>query len=126
MNTCPVFRRVGGYAYSYFIPGPLGTNLGMTANPKAFKDNLSLCSLCHSCSCVCPVKVDLAEQIYRWRQNWHTSAAKHAVSSGMNFVMKRPALLETGIDLAPAGMKMLRVMGVKWGKGRQLPSIKKK
>ena len=24
MNTCPVYRRSGGYSYSYFIPGPLG------------------------------------------------------------------------------------------------------
>ena len=29
MNTCPVYRRSGGYSYSYFIPGPIGINLGM-------------------------------------------------------------------------------------------------
>ena len=29
MNTCPVYRRSGGYSYSYFIPGPVGINLGM-------------------------------------------------------------------------------------------------
>ena len=27
MNTCPVYRRSGGYSYSYFIPGPIGINL---------------------------------------------------------------------------------------------------
>ena len=28
MNTCPVYRRSGGYSYTYFIPGPIGINLG--------------------------------------------------------------------------------------------------
>ena len=27
MNTCPVFRRVGGHEYGYVIPGPIGSNL---------------------------------------------------------------------------------------------------
>ena len=31
MNTCPVYRRSGGYSYSYFIPGPLGNQLGDAA-----------------------------------------------------------------------------------------------
>lgn len=121
MNTCPVFRRVGGYAYSYFIPGPVGTNLGMTADPQRFKDNLSLCSLCHSCNCVCPAKVDLADQIYAWRQDYHTSALKHAVSDGMNVLMKSPTALSLALKAAPAGMKALKALGFKWGRGRELP-----
>ncbi len=35
MNTCPVYRRSGGYSYSYFIPGPLGINLGDAAFAEA-------------------------------------------------------------------------------------------
>ena len=65
MNTCPVYRRSGGYSYTYFIPGPIGINLGMAHDPEKYYDNLSACSLCMSCSDVCPVKVDLAEQIYK-------------------------------------------------------------
>ena len=34
MNTCPVYRRSGGYSYTYFIPGPIGVNLGMLKNPQ--------------------------------------------------------------------------------------------
>lgn len=41
MNTCPVYRRSGGYSYSYFIPGPLGINLGMLRSPKAHHGNVS-------------------------------------------------------------------------------------
>lgn len=124
MNTCPVFRRIGGHSYSYFIPGPVGTNLGMTADPARYKDNLSLCSLCHSCACVCPAKVDLADQIYAWRQDWHASRAKSAVSCGMNLVMKHPALLDIGLKLAPWGMKVLKSLGLKWGRGREMPDMK--
>ena len=125
MNTCPVFRRIGGHSYSYFIPGPVGTNLGMTADPKKYKENLSLCSLCHSCSCVCPAKVDLADQIYAWRQDYHTSEVKHAVSAAMTVVMKHPLLLGAGLGVAPGGMKVLKAFGLKWGKGREMPEMKK-
>ena len=69
MNTCPVYRRSGGYSYTYFIPGPIGINLGMLKAPLHYYDNVSACSLCYSCSFVCPAKVDLAEQIYLWRQD---------------------------------------------------------
>ena len=41
----------------------------MAHAPEKYYDNLSACSLCMSCSDVCPVKVDLAEQIYKWRQD---------------------------------------------------------
>lgn len=58
-----------GYSYTYFIPGPIGINLGMAHDPEKYYDNLSACSLCMSCSDVCPAKVDLAEQIYKWRQD---------------------------------------------------------
>lgn len=57
MNTCPVYRRSGGYSYTYFIPGPIGINLGMLKSPVKYSDNVSACSLCCSCDNVCPVKV---------------------------------------------------------------------
>ena len=42
----------------------------------------------------------------------------------MNFVMNHPCLLETGLKLAPAGVSALKAMGLKWGKGRDLPDFK--
>lgn len=68
MNTCPVYRWSGGYSYSYFIPGPIGVNLGMLRDPKKYAGNVSACSLCLSCQCVCPAKINLGDQIYLWRQ----------------------------------------------------------
>jgi L-lactate dehydrogenase complex protein LldF len=90
MNTCPVYRRSGGYSYSYFIPGPVGTNLGMLRSPKEHSGNLSACTLCASCQSVCPVKIDLADQIYRWRQQLGDfgtySKSKKALSDAMSLV----------------------------------------
>jgi L-lactate utilization protein LutB len=69
MNTCPVYRRSGGYSYTYFIPGPIGVNLGMLKNPQKYSDNVSACTLCLSCDNVCPSKVGPGSQIYVWRQS---------------------------------------------------------
>ena len=123
MNTCPVYRRSGGYSYSHFIPGPVGINLGMAADPGRHKGNLAACSLCHSCEMVCPVKVDLAEQIYRWRQQYHTSVAKKLVSDGMTAVMGGPGRLDAALSLAPCAMKTFKAVGGRWGKGRKFPDI---
>lgn len=96
MNTCPVYRRSGGYSYTYFIPGPVGINLGMLKDPVRYSDNVSACSLCHSCQNVCPAKVDLADQIYRWRQVLDSygvaNKAKKRISEAMDFVIERPRL----------------------------------
>ena len=133
MNTCPVYRRSGGYSYTYFIPGPIGVNLGMARDAKQFSDNVSACSLCCSCENVCPAKVNLSEQIYAWRQSLkdigRASSVKEAMSLGMKTVFDRPALYNTALKCSPlinaavSGMGLLSVQ--LWGKGRDLPEFAK-
>lgn len=129
MNTCPVYRRTGGYSYTYFIPGPIGINLGMLKDASLYSDNVSACSLCYSCSNVCPAKVDLAEQIYLWRQDLNklgkADAMKKMMSGGMKFMMERPSLFNFGIAVAPFGMGMLKALGLTWGAGRDYPDFAK-
>ena len=36
MNTCPVFRRSGGYSYGYTVPGPIGSLLAPQRDPQKF------------------------------------------------------------------------------------------
>ncbi|MDO5554535.1 MAG: lactate utilization protein B [Planctomycetia bacterium] len=68
MAHCPVYRHVGGWAYGWVYPGPLGSvitplMLGVeTAGKLPFA-----CSLCGACSQICPVQVDLAHQMIRLR-----------------------------------------------------------
>ena len=131
MNTCPVYRRSGGYSYTYFIPGPIGINLGMAHDPQRYYDNLSACSLCLSCSNVCPAKVDLGEQIYKWRQGLKAigkaSTEKQYMSEGMEFLMERPRLFNAALWAAPMVNALPRFMKYNglndWGKGRELPKF---
>lgn len=38
---CPVYRRSGGYSYTYFIPGPIGNNwvIWQGYDPEKYYDN---------------------------------------------------------------------------------------
>ncbi len=129
MNTCPVYRRSGGYSYTYFIPGPIGINLGMLKSPRKYYDNVSACSLCYSCNNVCPVQIDLADQIYRWRQELNSfgkaDPIKKTASIGLKYLFNRPRLYNFSLKFAPIVNRLPRFMvynGLNdWGKGRELP-----
>ena len=132
MNTCPVYRRTGGYSYSYFIPGPLGINLGMLRSPEAYGGNVSGCSLCYSCSGVCPAKVDLAEQIYMWRQQMAplgiADKKKKMIVKAMNLMMRNPRLMNAGVAVAPYIPRFVYKNGINpWcASGREMPHFASK
>ena len=131
MNTCPVYRRSGGYSYTYFIPGPIGINLSMLKNPEKYHDNVSACSLCMSCSNVCPAKVDLGEQIYLWRQSLDglgkADRMKKFISDTMEIVMEHPAVFNAALKIAPVVNSLPRPIVYcrmdTWGAGRELPEF---
>ncbi len=68
MNSCPVYRRSGGYSYGHTVPGPIGSILTPGFNLKKFKELPFASTLCGACSDVCPVKINIHEQLYKWRQ----------------------------------------------------------
>ena len=133
MNTCPVYRRSGGYSYTYFIPGPIGINLGMLKDKDANYHNCSACSLCCSCDNVCPVKVDLSTQIYKWRQQLdsfhHSDPIKKTMSNGMKVLFDHPSLYTTALRFAPlANTVPAFITGVKlnaWCKYHAMPVFAK-
>lgn len=131
MNTCPVYRRSGGYSYSYFIPGPLGINLGMLRSPKLYAGNMSGCSLCYSCSGVCPAKVDLAEQIYAWRQQMNSLGvavpSKKLIVKAMNMIMRSGWVFDTAISCVPYLPRFTYNNGLNpWYGGREMPHFAKR
>ncbi|MDO4160198.1 MAG: lactate utilization protein B [Prevotellaceae bacterium] len=134
MNTCPVYRRSGGYSYTYFIPGPIGINLGMLKNANLYYDNVSACTLCCSCDNVCPAKVNLADQIYLWRQNLDSlgkaDPMKKAMSAGMKYLFNRPALYNTALKFAPLANHAPRFLMYNklngWGIGHEMPKFPSK
>lgn len=134
MNTCPVYRRSGGYSYTYFIPGPIGINLGMVHDPVKYKDNVSACSLCYSCQNVCPAKVDLADQIYLWRQKLPAlgveNKTKHMLSRGMQLVFEHTGVYHTALRFAPLANHLPHFMVQNalnaWGREREMPHFAKR
>ena len=134
MNTCPVYRRSMGYSYTYFIPGPIGINLGMLKDKDANYHNCSACSLCLSCENVCPVQVDLGTQIYKWRQDLdgmgHADPMKKAMSKGMKIMFQNPTLYTTALKFAPLANSLPSFLtGNKlnvWCKHHAMPQFAKK
>lgn len=68
MNTCPVYRRSGGLAYDATYSGPIGIILSPSFDLEKYSELPFHSTLCGSCSEVCPVKIDIADQIYKWRE----------------------------------------------------------
>ncbi|MGX5687630.1 lactate utilization protein B [Arcticibacter tournemirensis] len=96
MNTCPVYRRSGGHSYHSVISGPIGSILAPNLDMKEFADLPFASTLCGSCSNVCPVKIDIHDQLYKWRQvlvkEGYVSNTKAVSMKTMTWVLSFPAL----------------------------------
>ncbi|MEP0765903.1 MAG: iron-sulfur cluster-binding protein [Fimbriimonadia bacterium] len=68
LNACPVYRRVGGHAYGWVYPGPIGSVISPLLLGLAEAPDLPMASsLCGACRDACPVKIDLPEMLVRLR-----------------------------------------------------------
>ncbi|MBI4312475.1 MAG: iron-sulfur cluster-binding protein [Chloroflexi bacterium] len=68
MNACPVYRKVGGHAYGWVYPGPIGSVVtpALVGLPTA-KDLPFASSLCGACREVCPVKINIPRMLLKLR-----------------------------------------------------------
>jgi L-lactate dehydrogenase complex protein LldF len=96
LNTCPVYRRSGGHSYHSAISGPIGSILAPNLDMAQNADLPFASTLCGSCSNVCPVKIDIHEQLYKWRQvlmqAGHGPMAKTLAMQTMAGVLASPRL----------------------------------
>lgn len=96
MNTCPVYRRSGGHSYDYTVPGPIGSILSPNVDLKKHSTLPFASTLCGSCSDVCPVKIDIHVQLYKWRQIINeekaTPMSKRLGMKGLSKILSRPKL----------------------------------
>lgn len=133
MNTCPVYRRSGGHSYHYAIAGPIGAILAPGLDMKKYADLPFASTLCGSCSNVCPVKIDIHDQLYKWRQvivkNGYASGAKSAGMKGMAFLFSHPTLYKWVGAIGRKVMKYLpSLVNNKfnpWYKQREMPAAPK-
>jgi L-lactate dehydrogenase complex protein LldF len=99
-NTCPVYRRSGGHSYHTAIAGPIGSILAPNLDMKKYADLPFASTLCGSCTNVCPVKINIHEQLYKWRQvltqEGHSPKTKTVAMQAMSTVLSKPGLFNTG------------------------------
>ena len=136
MNHCPVYGAIGGHAYGWVYPGPMGSVLTpIMAGLDEAKDLPNACTLNGRCQEVCPVRIPLPK-LLRVHRTWQHER-KH--NSGMfrfglgvwAFFAARPAVYQFGTRIAMAVMGALgRRKGVftrmplagGWTQARDLPT----
>jgi len=131
MNTCPVYRRSGGLSYGATYSGPIGVIIDPTFNLRKYSALPFASTLNGSCTNVCPVKIDIHEQIYKWRQ---VIAERHQLPMVKKEAMRvagrilgSPRLYRAAVEAAAAGIEHLPRSLIynpfnAWGRQREVPS----
>jgi L-lactate dehydrogenase complex protein LldF len=105
MNHCPIYHAVGGHAYGWVYPGPMGAVLTPSligVDTAAHLPNAS--TFCGRCEEVCPVRIPLPRMMRSWRERefeQHLSPA--TVRAGLSvwgFFAKRPRLYGLATSVA--------------------------
>ena len=69
MNHCPVYQNVGGHAYGWVYPGPMGSVLTPTyVGIENAGDLPNAATFCGECAVVCPVKIPLPDLMRKLRE----------------------------------------------------------
>lgn len=123
MNHCPVYHAVGGHAYGWVYPGPMGAVLtpSLVGVDKAgHLPNAS--TFCGRCESVCPMKIPLPKMMRHWREREFERGLNPAVARyGLKlwaFFARRPRLYRLA---SYVGMPLLAVAGGRRKRFRFLP-----
>jgi L-lactate dehydrogenase complex protein LldF len=134
MNTCPVYRRSGGLSYGATYSGPIGLIIDPTFNRRKYSNLPYASSLNGSCTNVCPVKINIHEQIYAWRrvlaEEHEVPFAKKAAMKAAGMLLSRPAAYRAAVAAADTALAHLPRFVIynglnAWGKHREVPHAPK-
>jgi L-lactate dehydrogenase complex protein LldF len=123
LNHCPVYQAVGGHAYGWVYPGPIGAvvtpALTGIENAKHLPNASTFCGRCEE---VCPMRIPLPRLMRHWREKeFEKRLTPAAVRSGLSvwsFFAKRPRLYQLGTRIAA---RVLRNLGHGHGRMTSLP-----
>jgi L-lactate dehydrogenase complex protein LldF len=78
LNVCPVYQKIGGHAYGWIYPGPIGSVITpqLVGLERAGKLPFAS-SLCGACREVCPIKINIPDMLLELR---------HEVKEGQGLV----------------------------------------
>ena len=136
MNHCPVYQSVGGHAYGWVYPGPMGSVLTpMYVGLENALDLPNAATLCNQCGVVCPVKIPLPDLMRKLREQQFERRLKpwseRAALAIWSWAARRPAIYAM---MAALGARVLAMMGgaerlihqlpfgAGWTAGRDLPA----
>ena len=136
LNHCPVYAAVGGHAYGWVYPGPMGAVLtpALVGLPQAgHLPNAS--TFCGRCESVCPVKIPLPKMMRHWREREFAQRLSPPVyRSGLRlwaWLAARPALYHAAAEAAtrvlgwagrPRGRFRSLPLAAGWTLGRDMPA----
>jgi L-lactate dehydrogenase complex protein LldF len=135
MNHCPVYFSLGGHAYGWVYPGPMGSVL--TPLYTGIENALDLphaSTGCNQCGVVCPVRIPLPELMRRLREEQNARGlrpwSERLALKAWAWVAGRPALYRwlarraaRYLDWLAEGSGRIRIFGLApaWTAGRDLP-----
>jgi L-lactate dehydrogenase complex protein LldF len=136
MNHCPVYQSVGGHAYGWVYPGPMGSVLTPTyVGLENALDLPNAATFCNQCGVVCPVKIPLPDLMRKLRERQFERRlkpwAERAALAAWSWAVRRPAIYAM---MAALGARVLAQMGgagkrihhlpfgAGWTAGRDLPA----
>ena len=123
MNHCPVYHSIGGHAYGWVYPGPMGAVLTPSligVDKAGHLPNAS--TFCGRCESVCPMKIPLPKMMRHWRENEferHLTPKTFRYGLGVwALFAKRPRLYQLA---AGFGIPLLSMLGRGKGRFKSLP-----
>jgi len=123
MNHCPVYGAVGGHAYGWVYPGPMGAVLTpQMVGIENSGDLPNASTFCGRCAEVCPVKIPLPDLMRHWREREYEAGYQPAAARwGIGiwaWIARRPRLYHR---MARIGARVLRLMGRRRGRIARVP-----
>ena len=126
LNHCPVYAAVGGHAYGWVYPGPMGSVLTPSLIGVQEAGHLPNAStFCGRCESVCPMRIPLPKMMRFWREKEferHLTPARYRAGLRFwGFVARRPALFRLANGMAA---RILGRLGRRRGAFASLPLAK--
>ena len=129
LNACPVYRKVGGHAYGWVYPGPIGAIVSpMLTNLSEAKELPYASTLCGACKEACPVKINIPRMLLYLRKELtqgETYPEHKSVSMAESTAVKgwRASVSSSFMmRLSNLGGRLLQLPFVRGGRIDRLPS----
>jgi L-lactate dehydrogenase complex protein LldF len=123
MNHCPVYHSIGGHAYGWVYPGPMGAVLTPALVGVEKGGHLPNAStFCGRCESVCPMKIPLPKMMRHWREKEFERGLNPATQryglKAWAFFARRPRLYALATSIA---IPVLGAVGKAKGRFSWLP-----